>query len=335
MVNKNVSCPVCESLHGGSCLEISSDFRFECKMCGNFRVEPALFLDENRRHHDELRLQPSKVGGALLSHKISVASRAATATDELVTVTHDLLMLCRSESQLLPSHAIQAANLIRFIGDEVARLGEALHLLPDDIHAVIGALNPRAAIRLTKELVERRLLTADPLGTAVKTDRATGSPMAMFTHIDLSLDGWQQYEEEKRGHFAGNYGFIAMEFGNPTLEEFVKETVKPAVKEGLGFELVHMRDRSRAGVIDNILRVQIRDAKFVIVDLTHDNNGAYWEAGYAEGLGKPVIYICEVEKFENQKTHFDTNHCTTVPWSLGKEQEFRDELVATVRRSLE
>ena len=39
----------------------------------------------------------------------------------------------------------------------------------------------------------------------------------------------------------------------------------------------------------------IRDAKFVIADLTHDNNGAYWEAGYAEGLGKPVIYICEKE----------------------------------------
>ena len=37
----------------------------------------------------------------------------------------------------------------------------------------------------------------------------------------------------------------------------------------------------------------VRDAAFVISDLTHDNSGAYWEAGYAEGLGKPVIYICE------------------------------------------
>ena len=53
----------------------------------------------------------------------------------------------------------------------------------------------------------------------------------------------------------------------------------------------------------------------MLVDLTHDNSGAYWEAGYAEGLGKPVIYICEQTKFDSAKTHFDTNHSTTIMWS--------------------
>src|SRR3546814_4652111 len=82
------------------------------------------------------------------------------------------------------------------------------------------------------------------------------------------------------------------------------------------------------------MRSQIRDAAFVIVDLTHDNSGAYWEAGYAEGLGKPVIYICEKAKFDKAKTHFDTNHCTTVVWTREKGEEFRAELIATLRRSL-
>ena len=78
----------------------------------------------------------------------------------------------------------------------------------------------------------------------------------------------------------------------------MKDVVKPAVQDGIGYDLVDMNDIARAGIIDNIMRTQIRDAAFVIVDLTHDNPGAYWEAGYAEGLGKPVIYICEKEKFE-------------------------------------
>ena len=106
-----------------------------------------------------------------------------------------------------------------------------------------------------------------------------------------------------------------MQFDDPDLDSFVRDVVKPAVKRGIGYDLVDMRDVARAGVIDDIMRVQIRDAAFVIADLTHDNHGAYWEAGYAEGLGKPVVYICEKEKFEKQRTHFDTNHCTTVPWS--------------------
>ena len=81
-------------------------------------------------------------------------------------------------------------------------------------------------------------------------------------------------------------------------------------------------------------REKIRDAAFVLVDLTHENSGAYWEAGYAEGLGKPVLYICERAKFEAAKTHFDTNHLTTVLWEAHKPHEFIEQLIATLRRSL-
>jgi nucleoside 2-deoxyribosyltransferase len=95
-----------------------------------------------------------------------------------------------------------------------------------------------------------------------------------------------------------------------------------------------MRDVSEAGVIDNIMRAQIRNAAFVLIDLTHDSSGAYWEAGYAEGLGKPVVYLCERSKFKQAKTHFDTNHCTTVLWSNDESEEFSKQLMATLRRSL-
>jgi len=216
----------------------------------------------------------------------------------------------------LPSPAVQAANIVRFIGDEVSRSGKPLDQLPVGFYAIIGALNREIAFHLIGELHERKILT----GTN-----------AILT---LSLDGWEQYEAEKRGRFEGDYGFIAMQFGDPELDPFVKDIVKPTVKASIGYELVDMRDVSQAGVIDNIMRTQIRDAAFVIVDLTHDNSGAYWEAGYAEGLGKPVIYICKKEKFEEARTHFDTNHCTTVVWSKDDASDFQQALIATLRRSL-
>ena len=127
------------------------------------------------------------------------------------------------------------------------------------------------------------------------------------------LAGWQQYESERRGEFSGRFGFVAMQFGDAELDGFVREVLKPAVREGVGYELRDMRDVSRAGVTDNIMHVQTRDAKFVIVDLTHDNSGAYWETGYAEGSGKPVIYICEQAKFEDQTSRFDTNRRNPAP----------------------
>ena len=223
--------------------------------------------------------------------------------------------------------AVQAMNLIRCIGDLVSQSGTPIsQLSATDLQSVIDAPSREFAEQLVEELHEMGVIRmAEPM----KTNQGT-----IFLYVSLTLKGWEQYETEKRGEFEGNYGFIAMQFGDTDLDAFVQEVVKPAVKDGIGYDLVDMRDVGRAGIIDNIMRVQIRDAKFVIADLTHDNNGAYWEAGYAEGLGKPVIYICEKTKFDNEKSHFDTNHCTTIPWSKNDAEDFKKELIATIRRSL-
>ena len=156
---------------------------------------------------------------------------------------------------------------------------------------------------------------------------------SFFLNVSLTLRGWERYHSEKRGRLDGSYGFLAMQFNDSELEAFIREVLKLTV-EGIGFKLHDIRDSARAGVIDNIMRIKIRDAKFVIVDLTHDNNGVYWEAGFAEGLGKHAIYICKSKKFESKGTHFDTNHCTTVRWSREDDVAFRAEFTATLRRSL-
>ena len=224
------------------------------------------------------------------------------------------------------SPAIQAMNLIRYIGDEVSKSGKPMDSL-SGLKTIIDAPSDELAAQLVEELGENGIIK---MGKAIRTIDGT-----TFLGVNLTLDGWEQYEAEKRGGFKGKYGFIAMQFGDSELDPFVKDVVKPAVKDGIGYDLLNMNDIARAGIIDNIMRIQIRDAAFVIVDLTNDNPGAYWEAGYAEGLGKPVIYICKKTKFDEKKTHFDTNHCTTVPWSRDDDAGFCERLTATLRRSLD
>ena len=214
--------------------------------------------------------------------------------------------------------AIQAMNLIRQIGDEIYQSGK-----PIGRFGVENAFSKE----LIQELANRNIIKFANIV-------ALGGRQA-FQNVNLTLEGWERYKKEKRGEFEGHYGFIAMQFNDPALDSFIENIVKPTVKEETGYDLVDMRDVAQAGVIDNIMRVQIRDAAFVIADLTHDNHGAYWEAGYAEGLGKPVVYICEKTKFEKEKSHFDTNHCTTVPWSRDESEKFSQELIATLRRSLD
>lgn len=320
-MNQSDSCPVCGPVHNGVAEQFETgprdSFGFDCGVCGRFEISGTAFAGRLNPERNNL----SSIERAFLSHHIrkSVENRSAQPM-----ITTDWLERMQDDAHL-PSPAIQAVNIIRFIGDRVSKTGEVVEKLPEEFPAIIGAPNHEFAGRLAKELIERGLL---------KANDATSHDGIQLLNIDLTLDGWEEYESEKHGHVAGNYGFIAMKFGDEILDPFISETVKPKIKESIGYDLVDLRDVSEAGVIDNIMRSQIRDAAFVIVDLTHDNSGAYWEAGYAEGLGKPVIYICEDTKFEEAKTHFDTNHCTTVLWSEDDPDDFIRELVATLRRSL-
>lgn len=229
----------------------------------------------------------------------------------------------------LPTPAQQVVNLVRTIGVRKEASGEDTPFTVS-LAAEVGCYNSANLQHLVEELVERKLIVRR--GTAKLPQRRGGE--LHTSRYDLTLDGWEMFEREKRGGIAGSYGFLALKFGDAELDAFVATHLKPAVKDALGFEIVDMRDVGRAGLIDNIMREQIRDAAFVIADLTHNNLGAYWEAGYAEGLGKPVIYICQKTMFETAKTHFDTNHSTTVLWLADDPDLLKRELVATLRRSL-
>ena len=219
-----------------------------------------------------------------------------------------------------------AMNLIRYIGDQVSETGQPIDQF-SGVAGMIDAPSEEVSDNLINELEELGLLR---IGKTVPTFGGN-----IFMNVNLSLEGWEEYEKGKHGDFEGDYGFMAMEFGDDCLDKLFREVMKPAIQEQLNMDLINLNDVARAGVIDDIMRAKIKDAKFVIADLTNDNHGAYWEAGYAEGLGKPVIYICEKMKFKEKSTHFDVNHCTTVSWSMYDPGGFCEKLIAVLRQSIQ
>src|SRR4029077_18337389 len=131
--------------------------------------------------------------------------------------------------------------------------------------------------------------------------------------LRLSIGGWGRDEHLRRTVVQSRTAFMAMKFGDAELNRVVSECFGPAVARTV-FTLRRLTDEQPAGLIDNQLRAAILGARFLISDLTHGNQGAYWEAGFAEGLGLPVIYTCSAARWAESKTHFDTNHMLTIVW---------------------
>lgn len=310
-------CVVCKS---ASCMRIGTvddRTRYECEVCGRYDASGTALEDGLDTQHDHL----TSIQRAVLSHRIREANDARLETPLLTTYElEDVIANGR-----LPTPAQQALNIIRMVGERVAESGKPIDNLPLSFHAAVGSPNRNFAMSIARQLMQGGQLIAIKAGDM-------GSPDEII-RADLTLAGWERYEAEQHGQLSGNYGFIALKFGDEVLDPFMANVIKPAAA-ALGFELVDMRDVAQAGIIDNVMRARIRDAAFVLVDLTHANEGAYWEAGYAEGLGKPVLYLCNKQIFEEKGTHFDTNHCTTVLWDAAAPDPFTEELKATLRRSL-
>ena len=218
-----------------------------------------------------------------------------------------------------PNPAEQANNLIRWLGEKSKGYGEYLSLECSKDLSLIGSETQDGFRWIVHHLEDSRLVEAN------------------INNIDmdlrLSFEGWEYYQELKKGAVDSRKAFMAMQYGDQKLDKVFNDVFKPAVEQ-TGFELFILPERPKAGLIDDRLRVEIQTSRFLIADLTHENAGAYWEAGYAEGLGKPVIYTCEKKKFEEKKTHFDTNHHLTIPWDLDNPDITAEELKATIRATL-
>src|SRR5262245_56365769 len=70
--------------------------------------------------------------------------------------------------------------------------------------------------------------------------------------------------------------------------------------------------------IDNRIQREIENADLVVADLTYARPSVYFEAGYAEALGKPVIYTCRSDHFRREsehQVHFDVRQRNIIDWS--------------------
>ena len=79
---------------------------------------------------------------------------------------------------------------------------------------------------------------------------------------------------------------------------------------------------------------EIERSKFMVVDVTFENSGAYYEAGYAQALGKEVIVCCSKEILDGpNKPHFDIAQKQIIDWTdlADLKERLKRRIEATVR----
>ena len=129
--------------------------------------------------------------------------------------------------------------------------------------------------------------------------------------------------------------FVALWFNEKTNALYDK-AIAPAVA-AIGYKPIRIdRQPNFLGKIDDQIIAEIRRSRFVIADFTHDERGArgsvYYEAGFAHGLGIPVIFTCQDDQIDD--LHFDTNHFLHLPWPTNAPEELIEPLKSRIAANI-
>jgi nucleoside 2-deoxyribosyltransferase len=81
--------------------------------------------------------------------------------------------------------------------------------------------------------------------------------------------------------------------------------------------------------IDDRIMAGIRRARFIIADATGARPAVYYEAGFAEGLGTPIIWTCKKDSAKDDPT-FDTRQLEHIFWT--DENDLEEKLKAKIQR---
>ncbi|MFC1955968.1 hypothetical protein ACFLWZ_05535 [Chloroflexota bacterium] len=144
---------------------------------------------------------------------------------------------------------------------------------------------------LLRLLLEQHLLD-EPLGW---------DPMRR-TVFRITPNGWARLRELSKINRDPNRAFVAMSFATELLPAW-DDGIKLALID-LGFTPVRIDQTHSEDKIDDRIIAEIRKSGLLVADFTGHRGGVYFEAGFAMGLGIPVVWTCKKDDVDN--AHFDT-----------------------------
>ncbi|MGR3302475.1 MAG: hypothetical protein ACUZ8I_08205 [Candidatus Scalindua sp.] len=134
----------------------------------------------------------------------------------------------------------------------------------------------------------------------------------------IAQKGWEYLESIDSDRAHSSQVFIAMSFSNDMAR--ASDSIKDAI-QSCDLRPVRVDDIEHLEKIDDKIMYEIRQSRCIVADLTKHKTGVYFEAGYAMGLGIPVIWSCR--KDNRKKLHFDIRQYNCIIWANENELKVR------------
>lgn len=295
-------CPICKGSHYQNLGVPYSNMdatQHQCSSCGMFIASMPAWLELQSMNNEE-RIKISvftRQRNLFQNEAIWITSETVQENNlsPMISIPEILSNFPRRLSERIDRALISLAKMSSYTGAKVNLTLNDYPLLCPDTAEIGGAL-----------FMLQQLLN---LNYVVGSANLPGE-------FQVSADGWNRVYELESYQTQSKQGFIAMAFASEYDE--VWKAIAAAI-ENAGFTPFRVNQSDTNGKICDEIIAQIQRSRFVVADFTGQRNGVYFEAGYAMGLGIPVIWSCQASEIREGKLHFDTRQYNHIDWETPEE----------------
>lgn len=297
-------CPICR--HEG--IEFKEDDqgdlqRLHCKVCGEYEITGSALASIAK--DSTFRRQRTLVAGVLRN----AYERGAPLR---ITASNYRELADRAPSGLTVPDLLD--RVLLYVVDHTSTLGDSAPVVWSDYSVFY--------LRRYEELQYLLSLLKDL--TYLERYEGSGSPFL----VQVGLEGWRRVADLQRDRRDSRRAFVAMWF-DPSMLPAYTDGIQPALAAA-GFEAVRIDSIEHVGKIDDRILSEIRRTGLLVADFTGQRAGVYFEAGFALGLGIPVVWTCREDAMS--EAHFDTRQYNHLVWTTS--ENLRERLLNRIRATI-
>lgn len=300
-----MKCPIC----GDGDEDKSQLFQWNkinCLRCGEFRIN----ADVIRKLEDGLKGNDRKVANAsgwIREHQNEAID--STMVDRLLHLP-------------TPSFEERKRKFLKWLEINSKGLGDSFDIEEETIRKPLHSATYSVDF-LELDFLKNAVHAEGLIYYIGKSENRIGDPRVII----LSAKGYD-FLSQLNKNIESQIGFCAMWF-DKSVNSIWDKAIEPAMKDA-GYEPLRIDKKDHANRIDDELFADIRRSRFIVADFTHGESGVrggvYFEAGFAQGLGLPVIWTCREDMLTENKLHFDIRQYNFLGWSENNLDDFKDRL---------
>ena len=310
-----IICPLCGKLAVSFSYDTSARmYSILCRVCGKFSFSRKYLLS----HSLSIRSSDRALLSGYVREMNSLLKNDVSITDENYK---DIL-----NSSLIPHSVKEKLNkLILYIYRNTAALGDYTVLSAAHDFSVCYAQNSTEYDELMGVI--------QSLGYVSNTSNS----------VSLTYKGMEYAESLSKKSSPSNSVFVAMWF-SPEMTSVYETAIKPAIEStDCGrYKAFRVDNHEHNNDITDEIIAGIKECRFMVADMTGYRGGVYYEAGFAKGLGKPVIFTCRKDWFDGElspdkkpvkeRVHFDINHQNIIVWN--DPEDLKQRIINRIRATI-